>query len=362
MIWGCIDPVTPEYELKEGLFFVEGFASTEPGASFVIIKESAFEFGFYVTNFVKGARVSFINSSTREEVELSELIGTYIPPPDFRVAPGASWELDIVLENGTNYRSAPELVLEPVPIVDLEVVYDPELAFREINGGKFIPGHEVLVSFDDPANRKNFYYWTYRTFENLDFCEKCYNAVFRDGECQSLPLSLQSAPYYDYTCESDCWRIRFPEGITIYDDEFSDGKSVSKFSIGELLLYTKENMVVEVQQFTLTPSAHKYYKVLKDIVDNNRSLNAPPPSALVGNLFNPNDPEDFIFGRFTAAASAVRSMFIERTFISEQPLETMEAAVLEPTLNSPLPPPPTTTAPCSETRFRTAIIPDGWVD
>ena len=55
-------------------------------------------------------------------------------------------------------------------------------------------------------------------------------------------------------------------------------------------------MVVVAQQWNLTPEAHEYYKVLKDILDNNSGLNAPPPAALIGNLFNPEDTEDFIFG------------------------------------------------------------------
>jgi hypothetical protein len=251
--------------------------------------------------------------------------------------------------------------LQPVPITNLEVTYDPELAFREIYGGQFVPGHEVSISFNDPADRENYYYWSYRTYENLDFCEKCYEAVFRGGGCQGLPLSTRSEPYYDYACQSDCWRIRFPESISIFDDSFSNGKSISKLAVGELLLFTREDMVVEVQQFSLTPAAYDYYKVLKDIVDNNSGLNAPPPAALVGNLFNPDNKEDFVFGRFTAAATSVESIFIDRTFIAEQPLETRDPINLEPTLNSPLPPPPTTTAPCSETRFRTAIRPDKWI-
>ncbi len=359
---GCIDPITPEFEFQEGLVFVEGFASTSEGASFVILSASSVEFGVYVVNFVEGARVSFINSNTKEEVTLTEQTGAYVPPPDFTVAPGETWELDISLMDGTRFRSRPELVLQPVAISNLEVEYDPDLAFREVSGGKFIPGHEVFVSFDDPPNQQNYYYWSYRTYENLDFCEKCFEAVFREGECQRLPLATRGAPYFDYTCESECWRIRFPERLAIYEDSFSDGKSISKFSVGELLLYTREDMVVEVQQFALSPSAYEYYKVLKDIVDNNGGLNAPPPAALVGNMFNPENSEDFVFGRFTAAATSVESLFIDRTFIAEPPLETQDPIILEPTLNSPLPPPPTTTAPCSETRFRTAIRPDKWID
>ena len=358
---GCVDPVTPEFEYREALIFVEGIASTEPGASFVSINESAIEFGVYVVNFSEGATVSFENTDSGQLVTLSEFEGVYRPPSNFAVAPGEAWKLDITLSGGKRLESAPETVLQPVPIRDIEVVYDKELEFREIFGGKFVAGHELKVSFEDPINDENYYYWSYRTYENLDYCERCVGAIFRDGDC-ILDRNTTGFPYFDYTCESECWRIRYPESIAIFDDKFSNGKVIEHLSIGNLLLYTKENMVVEVQQFALTPAAYEYYKVLNDIVDNNSGLNSPPPAALVGNMSNPDDPEDFVFGRFTAAATSTSAIFVDRTLIPEEPLERKEVRLFEPTLGSPFPPPATITAPCEETKFRTAIRPEMWVD
>ncbi len=356
----CIDPVTPEFEYKEGLIFVEGFASSVSGDSFLTINVSAIEYGVYVVNFISGAAVYIENIQTKEKVTFNEFDGVYVPSPDFSVTPGEQWKLKIELPNGKRYESSIEQVLDPVPIVNLQTRYDPELEFQEIFGGKYLPGHELMVSFDDPPNEDNFYYWTYKSYENLDICEKCYAGYFRNGECISFPPSVSGIPYYDYLCESDCWRIRFPESIAIYDDNFTDGKSITDLSIGNLLLYTKENMVIEVQQIALTPAAHKYYKVLKDIVDNNSGINAPPPAALVGNMYNPDDSEDFIFGRFTAAATSTAAIYIERETITEDQIERTDELRFED-FGAPVPPPVTTTTPCSEKRYRTAIPPPGWV-
>ncbi len=359
----CVDPIEPDFDFNEGLIFVEGFASTEPDVSFVIISESAIEFGVYVVNFVEGASVNFENTDNGDIVPLVELQDAYVPPGDFTVAPGESWKLNIRMSNGKQYTSEIEKVLNPVPITNLKVQYDAELEFREIFGGRFIPGHEIFVSFTDPPDAGNYYYWSYRSYENLDICEKCRESYFRDDECQPLPRGIGGLqPYYDYPCQSDCWRIRFPESIPIFEDEFSNGKTITDFSIGNAILYTKEDMVIEVQQFAISSSAHEYYKVLKDLVDNNSGLNAPPPAGLVGNMFNPADSEEFVFGRFTAAATSEASIFIDRTFITEDALETREELILEPGFGSPLPPPATFSAACSETRFRTAIRPEAWID
>lgn len=359
----CIDPIEPDFELREGLIFVEGFASTEPGVSFVSITESAIEFGVYVVNFVEGASAELENVDNGEIVPLVEIEEAYVPSEDFTVAPGESWKLNIRMPDGKQFTSEVEKVLDPIPLSDLKVQYDPELEFREIFGGRFVPGHEIFVSFTDPPGAGNYYYWSYRSYENLDICEKCRESYFRDGECQPLPRGIGGLqPYYDYPCQSDCWRIRFPESIPIFEDEFSNGRTITDFSIGNAILYTKEDMVIEVQQFAISASAHEYYKVLKDLVDNNSGLNAPPPAGLVGNMFNPADSEEFVFGRFTAAATSEASIFIDRTFITEDALETREELILEPGFGSPLPPPATFSAACSETRFRTAIRPEAWID
>ncbi|MDC6387366.1 DUF4249 domain-containing protein [Maribacter sp. PR1] len=361
LINGCIEPVTPEYDYEDGLVFIEGFANTIPGASFISINESVTEFGIRGLSFITGATVSVVNMDTGAMVDFEESEDTYLSPSDFMVAPGDRWKLSVTLPDGRTYESEPEVVLNPVPIKEVEINYIKELEYRE-SLDKFISGHKIAVSFDDPAGAENNYYWSYRTFENLDYCIRCQNAIFRNGACTPYDLSNRELRYFDYICETDCWKIRYPEEVNIFDDTFSNGKVVSKLEVGTLPLYSKENMVVEIQQFALTPAAYQYYKILKDITDNASGFNAPPPAALIGNLFNVNDPDEFVLGRFTAAASSLANVFVERANIEEAPLESLQPSTIstEPTLASPYPPPPTQLAPCEESRYRTAIEPVGW--
>ena len=46
--------------------------------------------------------------------------------------------------------------------------------------------------------------------------------------------------------------------------------------------------------------------------ENTSSLNAPLPTALIGNLFNPNNIEEFVLGRFTVASESNSSTFQNR--------------------------------------------------
>lgn len=85
----------------------------------------------------------------------------------------------------------------------------------------------------------------------------------------------------------------------------------------------------------------------------------PPPSAIVGNLFNPNDRDEIILGRFTATSASSASIFIDRTEILENEIEPPPPVSIEP---SPPFEPNVTRTPCLESRFRTAIEPDGWIE
>ena len=62
------------------------------------------------------------------------------------------------------------------------------------------------------------------------------------------------------------------ENIKIFSDEFANGLQITGLPVADVLLYTKENIVIELQQFSLTPKAYDYYRILKDIVDNNGGL------------------------------------------------------------------------------------------
>ncbi len=358
---GCIEPVTPEFDFEEGLVFIEGFASSNTGSSFVSINESVSEFGVNRFDFISGAEVSLVNIATGSIINFTESEESYISPLDFSVSPGEKWKLNVVLSDGRIYESEPEVVLSAVPVSDIKINYNREVEYRE-SLDQFIPGHSISVSFNDPLDTENYYYWSYRVLENLNYCVRCQEGIYRNGGCIPYDLAGNELRYFDYICETECWRIRYPEETNIFEDRFSNGKSVENLEVGIIPLYTNENMVVEVQQYSLTPDAYKYYKILKDITNNSGGFNAPPSAALVGNLFNPGDSNEFVLGRFTAAASVKSNVFVERINISEATLGSRQPPniSLEPTIGSPYPPPPTNLAPCVESRYRTANEPEGW--
>jgi len=87
-------------------------------------------------------------------------------------------------------------------------------------------------------------------------------------------------------------------------------------------------------------------------------------------MFNPDDDTEFVLGRFTAAASTKRNIFIDRTQIQVTPLE--NELVVEERCLDVCPPincaptfelgcEPVRTAICEEGSLRTSFVPDGFI-
>ncbi|MEM8926801.1 MAG: DUF4249 domain-containing protein [Bacteroidota bacterium] len=370
LLFACTEPISPEFEFESGLIYVDAFISNIPGSSFVTIAESKFEFDFFRNEFLGNAEVLLLNTDNGLEVTFSESEESYVPPEDLTITAGESWELHITLEDGRRYKSLPEIASSPVPISEIEASYDPELEFN-LDEDDFVPGHKVLITFDDPSEVDNFYFWRFRSFERLVVCERCAGGIFRDSECVSFEeYNAQNSPgvnedgadpEYTYICERDCWRIRFNEKIEVFSDEFANGVSGNRLGVADVLLYTKNDILVEMQQYALTAEGYRYFRILKDIVDNNGNFNAPPPAALLGNMFNVDDGNEFVLGRFTIGLASTASIFIDRTAIEDEPLEQERINTESSELffgNGLL---VRSTAPCREGRFRTGTPPSGWI-
>ena len=247
LCFGCIAPEEPKFEFKDGLIYIDAFASTEAGASYVSISESVVASIGYRNEFIEGATVFFRNSDNGLIIALSEENGIYLPPNDFMISIGESWELDIELSDGKKYRSKSEEVLKPVAFSNLKATYDPELIFKaDLN--QFVPGHSLTIDLNDIADEENYYFWKFRSYERLIICETCENQIFRNGECIDFENieneGLENLGDADYNCDGDCWRIRYNENIKLFSDKFIAGGIVNNLSVGDVLLYTNENIVV----------------------------------------------------------------------------------------------------------------------
>ena len=351
--YSCIDQVDAEYDYRDNVIFVDAYALTEMGTSTVTISRSYWDERVYSVRDVLNAKVNLENVTSGTTIDfMYEDDGVYLCPPDFAAKEGEVWKLYIELEDGRKFESTPETVMAAIPIDEITAEYSPEITY-DITRDKLVPGHRIGIDWQDPAGTENYYLWKYRTFQPLYVCKTCVRGIFRNGACQASTFSF-GPPYQDYLCDPVCWQIEYEEQTIIFEDRLSDGQKIENREITILPFTRRPDILIEVQQLTLNKSAYDYFKVINDQVSESGGLNAPPPAPLLGNLFNPNDANEYVLGQFTTAGVSTKSLFIERSMISENPIDPDPQIILEQCLTCPK------SFPCEEGRNRTSIKPEGW--
>ena len=350
---GCVDPVSPEFDFQDDVLFVDAYVLTQPGASTVSIKNSYYDKRDYRIETLENAIVIVENTITGDQVEfLEDSTGIYVCPIDFSASVGESWKLYIELEDGRKIESKPETVNPAVPIEQVTTEFSSEVKY-DIASDEFIPGHSVRLDWKDPPGERNFYLWKFRTFEPQIVCKTCERGIYRNGKCEEITSGFVP-PYYDYLCDPACWRIRYGEELPIFEDRLSDGAQITGREIAVVPYYRRQDVLIQIQQLSLSETSFEYFKVINNLISESGGLNAPPPAALLGNLFNPDDPSEFVLGQLTASAVSVENVFIDRSDITDLPITPDPIIRTETCATCPV------LFPCEEGRFRTTVKPDGW--
>lgn len=351
----CIDPVSPEFDFKENLIIINALATNVPGATNVTVEKTFIEFGDYKSKPISGCAIDLINSETKERISFSQIEDVYYISDVFKISPGTRWELEVTLPDGEIYRSTSELAPVKVPIEEIYSEFNPEMIYDEVYGG-YIPGDEVKIDFQDPVADKNFYLFQYRAYQEEMYCKICEESILREGDCLEEPNNpFLLDKYFTYICDQPCWKITYNDEIIVFNDEFTNGKNISKLLVGRVPYETKQDILVEVINLNISENAYNYYKAIKDLIDNNSGLNAPLPTALVGNFNGITNPESTVLGRFTAGSSEVKSVFIPRNKRTERTLGTIKLPSSE-AYGDPIPNPMTYETACEESVNRTAIL------
>lgn len=351
--FGCIEPTEGEFDFRGDILFIDAYALTEPGLSTVTISNSIYQYDSYTVRPVKNAAVRLENVNTGGSVVFMEdSLGVYRSPLDFAAGEGEVWKLYIQLEDGRRFESQAETVTAAIPIDEVKVEYSDEVKFDAVFG-KFIPGHRISIDWKDPAGEENYYLWKYRSFEPLSVCKTCQRGILRNGVCQTITNNFFT-PYFDYLCTPRCWQIRYGDELLIFEDRLADGTEIKDREIAIIPYYRRPDILIEVQQLSLNKSAYEYFEIINEQVAEGGGLNAPPPAALLGNLFNPDNSSEVVLGQFTAAGVLTENIYIDRSSITIPPVTPDLPIVLESCATCP------TQHPCEEGLFRTAVKPDGW--
>jgi Domain of unknown function (DUF4249) len=368
----CVEPYNIKYNLNKSILFVDAVLTDEIEDQVVILKLSIpNKNGISSTNIgVERAKVEvLVNNTERINYTESKInLGYYYAPANFKAEIGKTYQLIIVTADGRKFQSSIEKVNPGTSIKKasqkLEIV-------GKIGTKEYSVFHKIYVDTDDPAGKKDFYFWKWRLFERQDICKTCnpqeryYDTPFPGVCIKDLPNFARNV-VYDYQCKSGCWQIYYSSNLNIYSDEFADGKTITNKFIDDIPVYQlNRGALLEIRQQSISGAAYKYLKIIVDQSQNSGGLADTPPISLIGNIISTDGEAETVAGDFRVVDESIYNYWIDRSDTYEKEIKPRglldgRIANLEPTdpANTSRPP----FAPCINSYFRTNIKPTGWVD
>lgn len=315
LLFGCIerfDPALSRTPVGDELV-VEAVLKQEDFTFRIELSNSLPRGSSTVSAPISDARVSLLSEDLDATFDFS-LVGAGIyslNQNQVQIKTGSRYKLIINLVNGERYESTFEEVLPAQPLQGLKV----NLAKGSYPLNNNIAEGEYIEIKSLVQKGEEDYYFRY------DYAgDYAFRAPYQGSDlCQDL--EVEGGP--EILPELLCYKKddkNLP--INIYSNEdFNAGASASavilkigsnrKFAFGY-------NM--RVRKYTISKEFYNYLEAVKAQVEFQGSLLDPPPSQIVGNITNVNQPEKKALGYFTFESTASETVFIPADFFQE-PIE-----------------------------------------
>lgn len=335
LLMTCTDAVAPTYQFEDGFLLVEGRIADTPGFSEVRISRNQVVFDNYVLFPVIGAQVSSVADDGSEVMWIAsdEEEGVYSAPENFVAEAGKSYFLRATTPEGELIESSPEPVPTSVPMDDVRVKFDQEAYFSE-GRDRFVPAFDLLVAVEDPADEENYYQYNFSYFEEIFVCASCVRARWRNGECIEGP-DTRFVTRWDYFCDARCWISTQAAGRNVMSDAFGNGRRIENILGGRLDYERPGGVLFVLNQFNTSLASFEFNSVIESLTEGTGGLNAPLPSALVGNLKDISGNETGVLGFIGVAAVDTERIYMLRDTVNGQSLPYDGEIRLEPVMPEP---------------------------
>lgn len=212
----------------------------------------------------------------------------YLPPQNFNKS--AKYRMRIKTGGGKEYVSAYVEVKDTPPIDSLAYRYD---AAQE--------GGVMLVNTHDAGNNTRFYRWKFEeTYE--------YRTALFSG-LEVLNGELVGRREYINICYRTIKSGNILLGSTVkLSQDIIKDLPLTVVPVSTNKLYFGYSLLVK--QYGLTQDAFEYWTSLAKTTEGTGSLFDPLPSQVTGNFTSTSDPQELVFGYFSAAVEQVKRMYI----------------------------------------------------
>ncbi len=354
----CVEPFNLKITTPSEIISIDGNLSDQNREQTIVIKKTlpSNNYGATFLN-VEKAKVVVEEDNSNIITCFESKAGTYSLPIGFKTKVGSTYVLKVTLADGTMYQSSIEKMKNTPAITNSTVVFDKK-AIKI--GDNYSPGHLIYIDSKDNPEKGDNLFWRYKIYENQDVCISCEESIYITspsplGKCQTLPIYANTGNVFDYICSGKCWEIFYSKEINVASDNFSNGNEIKNRLIAQVPFYQNQGFLIEVSQQNIDTKAFQFLKQLVEQNQNNGSLIDAPPSPLIGNIKNVNNPKEAVGGYFMVGNVRTKAIWVPR-------LENEKGIGLLGRLRNEEPSSPNRppTAPCIKSNTRTPLKPEGW--
>jgi hypothetical protein len=227
-----------------------------------------------------GNKANYIETLSSELIPYYQLAANALP-----AVPGRSYFIEIALEDGTMYRSVPQVMPVFVPLDTVRL--NPRVVPRLGNGGIVVEDRLAFVEVETPLPTAN----------NPIYLRWDANCVYYFPEL-SLPGPLPPPTKQCYV--TDFFNDQFVPLIELSNQ----GGSTFKYEIGNKFVDKafEKGAYFNVIQRSVTAESFNYWKKLSRVSNPEGTVFDAPPGTLLGNISNVSNPDIGVLGFFEVSS------------------------------------------------------------
>lgn len=275
---GCIKKIDVKTRNEKPILVVEGSVTTDTVPYQVKLS--------YSGPFTKGNEIPEEFLEKNAEVTITDDLGKATAleykdqgiyetvDPNYIGKPGRSYSMMAVLKDGRKYVSAPEKINSPVPIDNINIVFNSYTPTPTTLG--------VHVDINDPAEEENYYKWSF------------YSWVPR--KTNGIPCGFGCIKY-EY-----CFQKFEDQEFRILSDAAINGNKIKNLLIGNSPIYWYGRHYIDIRQYSISRENYQFSQQFHEQQTRTGSILDPLPASIKGNIYNAADTNDFALGYFSASS------------------------------------------------------------
>ena len=303
IMFSCEERFTPIIDAKyDNLLVVEGRISNLPGPYIIKLSSSgSVDNKEYVP--LSGYQVIILDNVGNREILTQPKPGTYTTSPDgIQGIIGRKYKIEITATNGNQYTSDFEELLNPVGI---DSVY-AEVEFTPIDEFPYnLPGYQFYLDATKAQNDSTYFMWYLE--ESYQY-ESDFKIYFSYYDKILHPVSNKDTL-------KKCWQTEKITGFYLMSTASLSSPEIIHFPLHYVATDNRRLSVrysVLTEQYIISQKAFNYWKSTTEQNTENGELYTKQLYQIRGNIYNPNDSGESVFGYFLTAGVSHKRVFFNR--------------------------------------------------